>query len=666
MLTAVAVTLAFLPFYMWLRSPFARLPLHIDTGFYVSNHTVATRRFDYSRGWNAHFAGCSKVVPELFYSLMYLHCARRGAEHPCDNRSYVRVSRIAASLFNYVNAIAIGILSFQLGGQEMFYYAGLLSYALASSEPQYGVYFECGELFEILPNVASLSLLVSAVNHDDPWLFAAGAFVWAGGTFFVKLSSVAPFVVVFGVGVTLHPWGLWPTVLGGAGATLLYGAWMVVNGRRPGKLISALLHHETALGQRANWRAVLVRIKEKVRCLVRTWKRQPIFPALAILGVLTALPEEPLFWIYLVGLVGAYVVQAADCWYYQIPLLAPIAVLAAAGVVSLAGAGFIGFLLLGAGLVTWIFHNTVRARRLNRTALNRWCWAGYRPVAEIDRNVDVEAVVGEICETVQNNRLLIYGPCNQAYVLLGASYVTPIVAPETYLDPMCPGWQAELNRQLVLDAPEFILDTSNSFAASAARKGLGLDYRLVHKRGEQLRLYRLSTRSQPEGDYTSVRTFQPQMYQSLVAEEMLAGRAAGREDIPADVPTGPAGWSEEARALATLLRGAHEQGCRGLAVYGAGRFTIRNRFVYEQSPAPVIVVLDDRPEPHGPTFLNWPIRRPEDAGEYPFDAVVISTDRFNAAMSARVRKLWGDRVRILTMRAKAPPSRETAASGASA
>ncbi len=77
MTTAVLFTLALLPVYLIVREPFRRLPLHIDTGFYVSNHTIVTGRFRFSQGWNAHFAGCSKLVPEVFYSLVYLLHGRR-------------------------------------------------------------------------------------------------------------------------------------------------------------------------------------------------------------------------------------------------------------------------------------------------------------------------------------------------------------------------------------------------------------------------------------------------------------------------------------------------------------------------------------------------------------------------------------------------------------
>ena len=79
---SVLFTLAVAPVYLLIRQPFRRLPLHVDSGFYVSNHTIATGRFRFSKGWNAHYAGCSKLLPEVFYSLVYLLHGRSDGDCP--------------------------------------------------------------------------------------------------------------------------------------------------------------------------------------------------------------------------------------------------------------------------------------------------------------------------------------------------------------------------------------------------------------------------------------------------------------------------------------------------------------------------------------------------------------------------------------------------------
>ncbi|HSD09464.1 MAG TPA: hypothetical protein VLF14_00640, partial [Candidatus Binatia bacterium] len=104
-LTAAIVSAALLPVYIALRCVFFDLPLHIDTCFYVSNHTICTRTIRYSRGWNARFAGCSKVLPEYFYSLVYLLHGGEG---------YKRASRVYLSLFNYGTAILVGLVASSL------------------------------------------------------------------------------------------------------------------------------------------------------------------------------------------------------------------------------------------------------------------------------------------------------------------------------------------------------------------------------------------------------------------------------------------------------------------------------------------------------------------------------------------------------------------------
>ena len=647
MLTAAAFIIALLPVYLWLRSPYARLPLHVDTGFYVSNHTVATRRFCFSKGWNARFAACSKVFPELFYSCIYILTSRQRNSHLLMRTSYAGGSRIAASLFNYLTAVAVGLLCYQMGGSAPHFYAGLITFATLSSEPQYGVYYECGELFSLPLNVVSLALLIFGVDQQVAWPFAAAAFVWACDAFFVKLTSAVPFAVVFTAAVILFPPTVLPALLGGSAAAAIYIAWLVHNGQHPGRMLAALFRHETSLGQRADWRTLSMRLNEKARCLARSFARQPLIPALAIVGVLFASPNEPLVWWYFAGVLAAYVIQAADCWYYQIPLLPPMAVLAAFGVAYLLTTGGIGPALVVVALVAWLAMNLLRARSLDRDELARRVWFGYRPAEEIERDLAAEALAQRIGETIRGNSLIVYGPCTQAYVLLNAAYDTTIISPDVHLDEMSPSWQQQLNESLVDSPPRFILDTANVFAAGAARRRLGLDYRIIDAEGPQLRLFRLNAQSSPAPDYQEAKTFAPQSYRTLVGETALAGGVASTQ--AAESPPPPE-WSAEARALADVLQRAHVEGLCRVAIYGAGRFTLRNCRVYEDSPVPIVAVLDDRPDRHGPTFLGRQICRPEDAHQFDVDAVIISTDRFTSPMVARAREALDPGVRVLTIR----------------
>ena len=62
----------FVPLYLAYRARFASLPLHVDSGFYVTNAAIVERRYQPLRGWNAHFSGNSRLLPEWFHSVLYL------------------------------------------------------------------------------------------------------------------------------------------------------------------------------------------------------------------------------------------------------------------------------------------------------------------------------------------------------------------------------------------------------------------------------------------------------------------------------------------------------------------------------------------------------------------------------------------------------------------
>ena len=653
MTTAVLITLALLPLYLLIREPFRRLPLHIDTGFYVSNHTIATGRFDFSKGWNAHFAGCSKVVPELFYSLVYLaHGRSGGTDGVAGLTRFKRMSRLYASLFNYLTAIAVGFLAYVLsGGNELFYCAGLATFALLSSEPHWGVYFECGELFEMLADVAAVVLVLVGFEVGQPWLVGLGAFVWDAGSIFIKLSSGVAFVILFGGLALVVPWTLVPIVCGGAAAGAMYVGWLAWNRRNPVKLLAAIRGHERSFDQWANWRGVLHRYSEKARGLAIAVRRQPLLPALVVVGLFLSPPGDPVFWLYTAGVVVTYFAQATDCRYYLIPVLPPIALLAASGVIGLVSLGLAGVVILSIVIMIWFIRNPLRAARLSTNRLNLWCWEGTLARREVERNLAVEGAVETIQPLVATDKTLVYGPLTQAYALMDSGYPTPIVTPEHYLDHVCPGWQRPHNARLVDLPPDWIVDTSKSFDAAEARERLGLGYCLRHVFDDEILLYKHVYTSPPSPDYEDARTFQPQSSERLAAERALAGddvvvHRGDSSDAHTDYDrtVDPA-----SKALAALLTELAGRGYRRLAIYGAGRFTIRHGELYRNSPAEVTVVVDDNAALHGERCLDWPIRSLDDVDETAIDAIVVSTDRFASSMLARVRRRWGDRVRAFAI-----------------
>jgi len=632
-ITAAVATVALFPLYLWIRRPYQALPLYIDTGFYVSNHTIATGSFDFSKGWNARYAGCCKALPELFYSLIYLtHC--RNAEDP--GLAYRRCVRLYASLYNYVTAIIVGLLAVILtGGGVALYLAALILFAAVSSEPQHGVYYECAELFGLLANALAVATIALGLTSGQAWWVGLGAFVWMLDACFIKLSSALAMVIVLGAVCIRMPSALLPIVLGLCVGGAAFAAWIFKNGQNPLELFGPLAGHESSFGQKADLRIVLHRLREKLRGFAVTVRSQPLIPMLAAGGVIVAWPGPALLWIYLAGVFAGYVAQSTDCWYYRIRLLPPLALFAAPAAVALAASGFWGAALLAAAGLLWLYRNAWRPRRMSIDRLTAWCWNGQAPHVQLMQARAIESAIPALRETVGHEPVLVYGPFNQLYAMMGTSYATPLVAPEHYLDDMAPSWQQGLNHELVASPPRFILDSGACFDAGAAREKLGLDYSLVGTFAGRLRLFRFECRNATTPEIATARTFRALSSEELATE---AKRSASPIDGPGD-PTGATATDPAAEELQTLLRNLARAGYRRVGVYGAGRFTIRHADVYRRSPVPIVAVFDDRPERHGGTFLDWPIARLDEADPFELDALVVSTDRFADVMQPKARRL---------------------------
>ncbi len=614
-MTAVLVTLAFLPVYLLIRWPYRRLPLHIDTGYYVSNHTVATGRLSYARGWNARYAGCSKVLPEWLYSIVYVSCRKQD-----DPGSAYRIrSRSAASLFNYATAVLVGVLAWRLFGTITAYYAGLLLFSVLSSEPHWGVYFECGELFELPAHVVAVICLNEGLLQHSPMWIALAALTWAAAAFFIKLSSAIGFGVLFTAAGLLWP-GSWLAILIGAGvAGAAYAAWLRRNGRRVRDLFGPLHGHEASFGQRATLASLAHRLAEKVRRLAGTLSRQPIVPLLALVCIAAVQRPPAIVVAYLAAVFITFLVQATDCWYYQIPLLPPMAVMAA----PLANSN-VGAVILILAITVWLVHNTVRAYRLDIHGLSDWCWGTALPPVHSRRNLLLQQSAGELRTAVEGDSLLVYGPFTQAYVLAGASYDTPIVTPDHHLDAMDRTWQRELSLRLAVDPPRFVLDTDHCFDAAACQR-LGLDYRVDRDFPGEFRLFRLERVAAPTAAAAEVRTYEPHA-----------------SALPTNADTSPG-------RLTALLDEVARRGHQRLAIYGAGRFTVRHAAEYRASPVPIVAILDDQRGGRGESLLGWPIHKPEMAEQLGIGAVIVSTDRFQSLLLRQSRRLWDTRVTLYSV-----------------
>lgn len=461
---ALAGTAALLPVYLAVRGIFARLPLHIDTGFYVSNHAVAARRWRFGRGWNARFAGGSKVLPEAFYTAVYLGGRGRYRER----------SRLWAGLVNYATAILVGWVSWRLGGRtEAAYLAGLVSYALISSEPFYGVYFENAELFELPFQAVGFGLMAVGTIEGAPTWVGVGAGLWFFESGFVKLSSLPAAAILSAAAVALEPRALGPAAVGVGAATALYLAWIVSLGRRPADLLGALVGHEAQSARRELEREGPGRLWRKARMLGTILGGVPVIPALAAAGL--AAPGAARDWvtIYFGAVLAAFLFQTSRVWYYSIPLLVPLALSAARAELWALERWPAAPWALGGLAAGWAALMAARYVRPGDRDAAVWAPHGAAMAA---KNRQLEEAAPAIREATGGRPFLVIGCWCQAYLLLDAAYDTPLVCAAPWLEAMHPGWRRELNEQISAQPPEFLLDTDGALDPAALERHLGLRY----------------------------------------------------------------------------------------------------------------------------------------------------------------------------------------------
>jgi hypothetical protein len=181
--------------------------------------------------------------------------------------------------------------------------------------------------------------------------------------------------------------------------------------------------------------------------------------------------------VYLTGVFVCYVIQAARVWYYTLPFLPVIALLATSGVMALLEMGTVGWITSFGLLVLWLVLNWWRSYAMDPEQRERWTWVPHRVTP--DKNCALNDIAPQLREVIGKQTLLIYGLYNQGYVLLETSYPVPMVAPSLYLDLMHPDWQKELHERMVQAPPAFVLDSDRSFDPQELAEKTALRYELV-------------------------------------------------------------------------------------------------------------------------------------------------------------------------------------------
>ncbi len=473
-------SLTFFPVYLAVRWPYFKLPVGPDTGYYVSNHTIARRKFSFRKGWNARYAMCSKFLPEAFLSLVYLKYG---------HRKYPFAWRLGFSLYNYFTAISVGLLADVVtGGAPFSYMAGLISFGLVSSEPDYGIYYESSEQFEILFQVLGTFLVVFGVETARPVLTLVGVGLWLFDAVFIKITGiVAAAPVIAGAAIIDPP--LFKYILLESGIALgLYIGLFVTCSRNPLAVIKTEVGHQSyysrfAVGEAKVAAGLVVQLVNKLKLIGRMMWRNPAIPILAFLGFTWVLAgnlkggtREFFVFLFLLGILLKLCVSFLPMWWYQVPLLPLLALFCSFCCLELASMGIRGMGVILLFLAAWLYLNVYRVRRMDYPELNRHTWKIHPDMGIL--HLEMQNVSHEIENIVANHSFFVYGlPSPNAMV--GESYDVNFLTAAYYLDEMNPEWNVELHKKMLQDPPAYILSMLHGFDAQAVQENLGLKYERI-------------------------------------------------------------------------------------------------------------------------------------------------------------------------------------------
>ena len=472
-------------FIVSVRWCYFRLPLHGDTGFYVSNHTIVHKKFRFSEGWNAQYAGASKFIPEAFYSALYL---------TAGNRRYPFISRLMVTLLVAVSCGVVGMTCRCLLDQNILIsIAAMALFAMISSEAVYVTYHETAEQFEIIPQFLGFGLIEHGLHHQNSAEVLAGLALWWIDAVWIKLPAAGGAVVLSGYAVFNQP-ALWPAILilasAGAGALLMWqkmfhASWFVSYRR--------LIEHEKYSGHRINLGGYLRMLRKKLNQLRGIWTWSPIIPTLALLPLCFWRDYSPGVAVYSAIVLLGFFFQAALINSYLIPFQPVMALLAAWGVDFVWRFSPWPALVLAVLTAAWLIRHFLKPLTLSVERLNDWSWRGHAFYPSFpEHNLRAHRMAPEIRKVMgggEGKTFYIFGDENQIYMLVDRSYPTPIITATPWLDTMDAGWKDALRRDFDRQKPDFILSLRRRFEDSAPSRFWPFEARSVRKWDEDWELF---------------------------------------------------------------------------------------------------------------------------------------------------------------------------------
>lgn len=489
--------------YLAIRWPYFKLPISADSGFYVSNSTIINKKIDFSRGWNAHYALGSKFLVEYFYSLVYLWFG---------NKKYKKYSRFFFSCYNYLTGIVVGLCAFYFINESLLVYLiGLIIYCLISSEPHYGVYFESGDQFEPLFQALGMLFITIGASSTNNYLIALGVFCWFANAVLVKISGLPPAIIV-AVGVIVinktHFGSLAPLIVGDIIVSALLYCWILSKSKESIiARLSSVFRHEIIMSKTANDKKKLSRgFLPLFRCLQKTKQTliimaiNPIIPCLAIGGLIlmakTTNGTFLLLLLWLIAVLSQFYISFTPIWYYNIPFLPIIALLAVHTSNFILSSWLYGAISLWGLLILWFVRNLIFIKLKNVKWLANYVWY-FQVRTRGEDSYQSDCIAPEIEKIISPCKtMFIYGH-NELYVLTGRSYDVPFNTAMSYTSDLEPRWQEKLHQQMINSPPDYLLDALNYCDVDAIKNNLGLDYQLAKAFGDrkQIKLYRLAEKS---------------------------------------------------------------------------------------------------------------------------------------------------------------------------
>ncbi len=474
----VTATLLFFPLYLAIRWPYFKLPVGPDTGYYVSNHTITHRKFSFCKGWNARYAMCSKFLPEAFLSSIYVKFG---------HRSYPFAWRFGFSIYNYFTAISVGLLSHVVtNGAPVSYLAGLISYGLISSEPDYGIFYESAEQFEILFQILGTSMIFWGLQTNLPIFVLIGVGLWFFDVFLIKITGIVGAVPIMTGLLIINPALFKYISIEFLLFLASYLTLFIKCNRNPWAVIKTEMGHQSyysrfAAGEVTVAEGLMIQLINKLKLIKRIVSDNPFIPLFAFMGFIWSLDNiegmtQAFLFLFLLGILLKLCVSFLPMWWYQIPLLPVAALFSSFGCVKLAGMGIKGEIVIVLFLAAWLYWNVYRVRRMNYEDLNRYTWKIHPEMGIL--HLEMQNVSDEIEGLIKNNSLFVYGlPSPSAMV--GRSYDVNFLTAAYYLDDMNPHWNTELHKKMLEDPPAYIFSMLHGFDAQAVQENLGLKYERI-------------------------------------------------------------------------------------------------------------------------------------------------------------------------------------------